>query len=126
MKNYFILSALLFCSCIFCFNGFAQTGPAKATTPSEAPNADAKLKSDAELEKKAFEWVTTLNIADPAKASRLKEVIAVHLKTIRDWNNEHPFSTVPAGINPVTGKLLSELDRQVIANSAIPKSFMKI
>ena len=46
----------------------------------------------------------------------------MHLKTIRDWHNEHPYTTVPAGINPVTGNRLSELDRQVIANSAIPKS----
>jgi hypothetical protein len=29
---------------------------------------------------------------------------------------------VPSGINPVTGKTLSDLDRQVIANSAIDKT----
>ena len=57
-----------------------------------------------------------------AKEARVKEVIATHLKTIRDWHNEHPPATVPAGINPVTGNKLSDLDRQVIANSAMPKS----
>jgi hypothetical protein len=49
-------------------------------------------------------------------------VITTHLKTIRDWHNEHPYTTVPAGINPRTGERLSNLDRQVIANSAMPKS----
>jgi hypothetical protein len=49
-------------------------------------------------------------------------VVVTHLKTIRDWHNEHPFTTVPAGINPATGRRLSDLDRQVIANSAMPKS----
>ncbi len=48
--------------------------------------------------------------------------MAVHLKAVRDWNNEHPFTTVPAGINPATGNKLSELDRQIIANSAMPAS----
>jgi len=82
----------------------------------------AKSKSDEQQEKKAAEWVASLKLADTDKETRLTEIIATHLKTIRDWHNEHPFNTVPAGINPVTGKRLSDLDRQVIANSAIPKS----
>ena len=83
---------------------------------------EAKLKSDADQEKKASEWVGSLQINDTAKEARLKQVIATHLKTIRDWHNDHPYTTVPAGINPLTGKSLSELDRQIIANSAIPKT----
>ena len=83
---------------------------------------EAKLKSDADQEKKASEWVGPLQLNDAAKEARLKQVIATHLKTIRDWHNDHPYTTVPAGINPVTGKPLSELDRQIIANSAIPKT----
>ena len=83
---------------------------------------EAKLKSDADQEKKASEWVASLQLNDAAKEARLKQVIATHLKTIRDWHNDHPYTTVPAGINPLTGKPLSELDRQIIANSAIPKT----
>jgi hypothetical protein len=49
-------------------------------------------------------------------------VIATHLKAVRDWHSGHPFTTVPAGINPVTGNRLSNLDRQVIADSTIPAS----
>jgi hypothetical protein len=93
-----------------------------ASAGAEAKAAEAKAKSDADNEKKAAEWAGSLKLEDAAKEARVAEVIATHLKTIRDWHNEHPYTTVPAGINPVTGKPLSQLDRQMIANSAIPKS----
>lgn len=83
---------------------------------------ETAAKANAELEKKASEWVTDLHLNDPAKEKTVADAIASHLKAVRDWNNEHPFTTVPAGINPATGNKLSELDRQVIANSAIPSS----
>jgi hypothetical protein len=66
--------------------------------------------------------VGSLHLDDPAREVRLEGVIAAHLRAVRDWHNDHPFTTVPAGINPVTGKPLSNLDRQVIADSAIPRS----
>jgi hypothetical protein len=96
---------------------FGLTLAAQGQTP-----VDAQAKSDAEQAKKAAEWVGSLNLDDAAKEARLQEVITTHLKAVRDWHNEHPFSTVPAGINPVTGQRLSNLDRQIIANSAIPAS----
>jgi hypothetical protein len=83
---------------------------------------EAKAKSDAEADKKAAEWVASLNLNDAAKQARVQQVIATHLKTIRDWNNDHPYTLVPAGIDPATGKPLSDMDRQIIANSALPKS----
>jgi exonuclease V gamma subunit len=49
-------------------------------------------------------------------------IVATHLETIRTWHNEHPASMVPEGINPVTGNPLNELDRQIIADSSMPKS----
>jgi len=96
----------------------ASSAPAEA----EAKAAAARAKSDAGNEAKAAEWVSSLQLEDSAKAARVAAVIATHLKTIRDWHNEHPYTTVPAGINPATGKPLSQLDRQMIANSAMPKS----
>lgn len=95
--------------------------PVRAHAPDDA-QAAAKAKSDADQEKKAADWAKSLNLNDPAKEARVASVIATHLKTIRDWHNEHPFTTVPAGINPRTGQRLSDLDRQVIANSAMPAS----
>ena len=94
--------------------------PAKA--PAAADAGANKARSDADQAKKAAEWVGSLHLDDPAKEARLKQVVGDHLKAVRDWHNGHPFTVVPAGINPVTGKPLSDLDRQVIADSAIPGS----
>ncbi len=99
--------------------------PTTAPAEADAKAAAARAKSDADNEKKAAEWIGSLKLEDSAKAARVSEVVATHLKTIRDWHNDHPYSTVPEGINPVTGKPLSQLDRQMIANSAIPKSVHK-
>ncbi len=105
------------------FTTRSQGQPAASDTRSAYPKtAEATAKSDAETEKKAAEWVGALKLGDAAKETRVATVIATHLKTIRDWHNEHPYTTVPAGINPVTGKPLNTLDRQMIADSAMPKS----
>lgn len=82
-------------------------------------------KANAEIEKKATEWAAGLKLTDAEKQKRITAAVGTHLKTIRDWNNEHPASTVPPGINPATGNKLSELDRQIIANSAMPASVHK-
>jgi len=112
-----VLGILLFISgTVVCAQNENKNNPIKPVTE------EAKAKSDADQEKKAAEWVTALNLNDADKESRVKAAIATHLKTIRDWHNEHPFTTVPAGINPAAGNKLSELDRQVIANSAMPKT----
>ena len=90
------------------------------TTP--AVSADAQAKANAEIDQKAGEWAASLNLNDPAKEARVKQVIATHLKAVRDWNNSHSADEVPAGINPYTGKPLSAMDRQIIVNSSLPKS----
>ena len=105
------------------FTARTQEQPATAIPKSAYTiAAEATAKSDAEQEKKADEWVASLKLGDAAKSARVATVITTHLKTIRDWHNEHPHTTVPAGINPVTGKPLSALDRQIIADSAMPKT----
>ncbi len=113
-----ILGLVLIGAAMYTIPAFSQSKEVKI----EALSPEAKLKSDADQEKRAAEWVASLNLNEAAKEARLKNLITAHLKTIRDWHNEHHFSTVPAGINPVTGNRLSDLDRQVIANSAMPKS----
>lgn len=82
--------------------------------------AKAQTSADEENTKKAAEWVASLNLGDVQKETRVKNVIATHLTTVRSWHNEHPASTVPAGINQVTGNKLSDLDREIIADSAMP------
>ena len=72
--------------------------------------------------KKATEWVNNLQLNDPAKETRVIQVIAKHLVAIRDWHNEHNNMIPDGAINPQTGKKLSALERQVIADSSQPKS----
>ena len=102
------------------YSAYAQ-GESNNGTP-QPTSEQVKAKSDADQVKKAAEWVASLQLNDAAKEERVKAAIALHLKSVRDWHNEHPYTTVPEGINPVTGNPLSKLDRQVIANSAMPKS----
>jgi hypothetical protein len=124
--NFFraLLVALLAASAfIGSFPAKGQSPPAaSAPATAETKAAEARAKSDADQDKKAAEWVASLKLGDATKEARLQQVIVTHLKAIRDWHNEHPYTTVPAGINPANGRPLSPLDRQVIANSAISKS----
>lgn len=111
-----ILGMAILAVTLFPSKAKSQSAPGSTKTMS----AEVRAKSDSDLEKKASEWIAGLNLNDAAKEARLKTAVATHLKTIRDWHNDHPFTTVPAGINPATGNKLSDLDRQVIANSAMP------
>jgi len=125
MKQMNFPSIILLMCCAFASNtfiGLAQEQPI-VDLPKSAYTiaAEATVKSDGEQEKKADEWAASLKLGDAVKERRVATIITTHLKTIRDWHNEHPYTTVPAGINPVTGKPLSQLDRQIIADSATPK-----
>ena len=123
MRNDAILSncaALLLALSSIALPSAIRAQPVSANPTTSAATATAK--SDADAEKKAADWVASLSLGDSAKEARVKLVIATHLKAVRDWHNNHPPDTVPEGINPVTGKRLSQLDRQVIADSAMPKT----
>ncbi|MBB4803957.1 cytochrome c553 [Flavobacterium nitrogenifigens] len=77
-------------------------------------------KAEQDETAKAKEWISSLSLNDNEKENRLVQVVATHLSAVKDWHNNHPASTVPAGINPLDGKPLSELHRQIIADSAMP------
>lgn len=84
--------------------------------------ADAKINSDIDAEKRAQAYTDSLKLNDPEKEARVRTVILKHIKAVRDWNNEHPYTLVPEGINPYTGNQLSQIDREVYINSTKPKS----
>jgi hypothetical protein len=100
---------------------FSQSATS-STSIDTTTATDARTRADAQLQKKAAEWVASLSLNDDAKRNRVAALIADHLIAVRDWHNSHPASTVPAGINPVTGQPLTTLDREIIADSAMPKS----
>lgn len=84
--------------------------------------ADAKIHSDIDLEKRAQSFVDSLKLNDKEKEVRIFNVLKTHMKAVRDWHNEHPFTTVPAGINPRNGEKMTDVHRDVIACSSKPKS----
>lgn len=84
-----------------------------------------ELTIPADVSAKAAEYTAALKLDEAAKSKRVENVIAIHMTHVKDWHNSHPASTVPAGINPVTGSKLSELDRTIIADSAMPETVHK-
>lgn len=84
--------------------------------------ADAQIYSDIELEKRAQTFVDSLHLNDKEKSVRIKAVITKHMKAVRDWHNEHPYTLVPEGINPITGAVFNKIHREVIINSTKPAS----
>jgi hypothetical protein len=87
---------------------------------AKAKPADGKSKGDPDV--KAASFVAALNLNDTVKENRVKQLITTHLTAVRDWHNNHPYTLVPEGMNPITGKVFNKLERQVIINSTIPKS----
>jgi hypothetical protein len=114
MKRTYLLLACCFALGVMSHQSYAQTTP-----PAEEKAAPAKSKSDPDV--KAGQWVASLNLNDPAKEARLTAVITTHLTAVRDWHNNHAYTLVPEGMNPITGKVFNKLERQVIINSTIPK-----
>jgi len=115
IKHLSFVIVLLLVLPVFCL---AQADSSKSASAALA-------KSNEEVDRKAAGWSAGLKLPDNAKEKRVANAIALHLKSIRDWHNSHLFTSVPAGINPATGNKLSDLDRQVIANSSMPASIHK-
>ncbi|HEU6447550.1 MAG TPA: DUF3826 domain-containing protein [Verrucomicrobiae bacterium] len=116
MKSIF-LSATIFVAATL------SSAIAADSTNGVVPATDSNL--DPAIEKKAGDWVASLNLGDAAKAARVTQAVAEHLQAVRDWHNGHSYTNVPAGINPATGRPLSALDREMIVDSTIPASVHK-
>ena len=84
-------------------------------------NMQAQVIEEA-CKKKATGWVEKLQLNDKGKEKRVTQVIATHLTAITNWHNAHADMIPDGAINPQTGKKLSALERQVIADSSQPSS----
>jgi hypothetical protein len=113
-KSYVVFPGILLMS--LSFNLYAQNA--------------GKIKSEAKAEKaansdnheKAAQFVASLNLTDTAKAERVTSVIETHMAAVHDWHNNHVYTLTPKGINPITGKVFSKLERQLIVDSTIPQT----
>ena len=54
-----------------------------------------RLRSDLALEKKAADWVASLNLEDEKKAGYVTTLIYNHLRQVRDWHDTHPYTLFP-------------------------------
>lgn len=93
---------------------FAQAGNKQST------EVIAKDKND--LSAKATQFVSALDLTDTLKAARVKSAIIKHMTAVRDWHNNHSYTLVPEGIDPINGKVFSQLQRQFIIDSTIPNA----
>lgn len=75
-----------------------------------------------QIQQKAEKWVKEAGVTDPGLAAKAAGFIEQHLKAVYGWNKSHTAQEVPAGINPRTGEKLTELDRKMIVQSAMPAS----
>ncbi|MBD0831268.1 DUF3826 domain-containing protein [Aestuariibaculum sediminum] len=69
---------------------------------------------------KASGWVNQININNDDTKTTVTSIITSHLTAVRNWHNSHSINDVPEGINPITGEELTELDRSIIVDSALP------
>ncbi len=101
---------------------YLECDAAVAAQVTEVKAAAAAVVSDNANIKKATEWVSSLELKDPAKEARLVRVISTHLNAVRDYHNEHAGDIPDGAIDPRTGRKLSGIERQVLADSGIPSS----
>jgi hypothetical protein len=113
-KTYIIFAGVV--TMMISVNSYAQTGNAA----KNETKVTAKSKSDPDV--KAGQFVAALNLTDTSKASQVKAIITTHLTAVRDWHNNHAYTLVPEGLNPITGKTFTKADRQFIVDSTIPKT----
>ena len=93
-----------------------------AVTASAQETAEQRERANQQIREKSAAWVAELNLNDPAKATRVADVIATHQIEVRDFHNSHPASLVPDGINPRTGDKMNNIEKQVLINSTKPAS----
>ena len=98
---------------------FMGVPAARAQAQSGGPVLTSEQQ--AQLQQKADKWVAALDLKDQNKAARVAGFIDRHLTAVYTWNKTHSYSDVPAGTDPRTGEKLTELDRQMIAQSAMPQ-----
>ncbi|HEY9003506.1 MAG TPA: DUF3826 domain-containing protein [Mucilaginibacter sp.] len=113
-KSYIALPGILLMS--LSLNSYAQkAGKVK-------PEAKAEKATNSDTHEKAAQFVASLSLTDTAKAARVTSVIETHMNAVHDWHNSHAYTLTPGGINPITGKAFSKLERQLIVDSTIPQT----
>ena len=77
--------------------------------------------ADESVLKKAREIIAALNLTDEKVANLATTAVYNHRRAVRDWHNTHPYTIIPE-VDKATGRKLSKVEREMMADKTIPAS----
>lgn len=77
--------------------------------------------ADESVLKKAREIIAALNLTDEKTANLAVTAVYNHRRAVRDWHNTHPYTIIPEK-DKATGRKLSKVEREMMADKSIPAS----
>lgn len=75
--------------------------------------------ADESVLKKAQSMVAKLNLEDPRAIQIATTAVYNHRRAVRDWHNDHPYTIIPE-VEKSTGRKLSKVEREMMADKQIP------
>lgn len=77
--------------------------------------------ADESVLKKSQEIIAGLNLTDETAINLATTAVYNHRRAVRDWHNSHPYTTIPE-VDKATGRKLSKVEREMMADKSIPAS----
>lgn len=77
--------------------------------------------ADESVLKKSQEIIASLNLTDETAINIATTAVYNHRRAVRDWHNAHPYTIIPE-IDKTTGRNLSKVEREMMADKSIPSS----
>lgn len=77
--------------------------------------------ADESVLKKSQEIIAALNLTDEKAANLATTAVYNHRRAVRDWHNTHSYTIIPE-VDQATGRKLSKVEREMMADKSIPAS----
>lgn len=77
--------------------------------------------ADESVLKKSQEIIAALNLTDEKAANLATTAVYNHRRAVRDWHNTHSYTIIPE-VDQATGRKLSKVEREMMADKSIPES----
>lgn len=77
--------------------------------------------ADESVLKKSQEIIAALNLTDEKVINLATTAVYNHRRAVRDWHNAHPYTIIPE-VDKATGRKLSKVEREMMADRMIPES----
>ncbi len=75
--------------------------------------------ADESVYRKAQDIIAKLNLEDATAISIATTAVYNHRRAVRDWHNSHPYTIIPE-VDKSTGRKLSKVEREMMADRTIP------